>query len=103
MNAHDGIVFVCTGNMCRSPFAEFTLRKLAGDAVAVSSVGLAAWNGKQAAPAAVRAARQFGIDLSMHRSRALDENLLRQAGGIYVFERMPATTSTPYSRTWLPK
>ena len=82
------IVFVCTGNMCRSPFAEHMLRRLAEGRVEVSSAGLAALPGRMAAAASIRVAHRFGVDLAHHRTRALEERLVRTANGIYVFEQM---------------
>lgn len=81
-------IFVCTGNMCRSPFAEHVFRNLAPRGFESGSMGLTALPGGLATPASVRAARRFGVDLSVHRTRSLDEGVLRRAGGIYVFERM---------------
>lgn len=82
------VVFVCTGNMCRSPFAEHVFRNLGPKSVDACSAGLTALSGGTATPISVRAARRFGVDLSRHRTRPLDEHILRQASGIYVFEHM---------------
>lgn len=87
MTPNVSCVFVCTGNMCRSPFAEHVFRTLGPPWVESSSAGLMALPGGTATPASVRAAKRLDIDLSSHRTRSLDENVLRQASGIYVFER----------------
>lgn len=81
-------VFVCTGNMCRSPFADYMFRKLGPQWVKTHSMGLAAFPGNSATQTSVRAARQFGVDLSSHRTRSLEEDVLQRAKAIYVFERM---------------
>jgi protein-tyrosine phosphatase len=85
------ILFVCTGNTCRSPLAEALCKKQLADRLGctvaelpergfiVLSAGLAALAGGEATPEAVEAAREFGADLSAHRSRPLSADLVRQA------------------------
>ncbi|MCX7827783.1 MAG: low molecular weight protein arginine phosphatase [Thermanaerothrix sp.] len=65
------VLFVCTGNTCRSPMAEAFLRVVAGGVVEVSSAGLFTTRGLRASPLAMDAAREFGVDLSDHRSTPL--------------------------------
>src|SRR5579862_2995051 len=88
MTTDASCVFICTGNMCRSPFAEHFFRKLSPQLNHVSSMGLAALPGRLATPASVRAALRFGVDLTVHRTRSIEEDVLRHASGIYVFEHM---------------
>jgi protein-tyrosine phosphatase len=85
------IVFVCTGNTCRSPLAEALCKKLLADHLAcapeelpargfvVQSAGLFALPGQEASPEAVNVARDFGADLAGHRSQLLTNELLLQA------------------------
>jgi len=85
------ILYVCTGNTCRSPMAAGFAKKLlseeigcgAGDLrgrrVEVLSAGLLAGGGAPASPEAVRAARTLGADISHHRSRKLTRDLIRSA------------------------
>jgi len=69
------VLFVCTGNICRSPTAEGTLRKLVADAgladrVVIDSCGLGSWHvGDPPDPRTVRAAAARGLDLSDQRAR----------------------------------
>jgi L-threonylcarbamoyladenylate synthase len=85
------IVFVCTGNTCRSPMAESLFKKRLADRLGVAvadlasrgyhvvSSGLAAISGGAAAEEAVDAAAAYGADLSQHRSRPLTPELAAQA------------------------
>lgn len=64
------VIFVCKGNICRSPYAEAKARQLGLNAV---SGGLDTTPGKPANPTAVAVAAARGVDLSTHRTRRLDE------------------------------
>lgn len=70
------VLFVCTGNTCRSPMAAALLRALAGEAgldIEVRSAGIAAIAGGPPTPEAVAALAARGIVLEGHRSRRLQE------------------------------
>jgi glycine hydroxymethyltransferase len=79
------ILFVCTGNVCRSPMAEGLFRHAVGrsDAYRVLSAGLGAADGQPPSPFAVQAMRELGIDISQQRSRALTAELVQQADYIF--------------------
>ena len=89
------ILFVCTGNTCRSPLAQAIARKAIADQLGISesglesagylvlSAGAATLGGAPATPNAVLAARQLGGDLSGHRSRMLSEQLVSEANIIF--------------------
>ena len=84
------VVFVCTGNTCRSPLAAGALtQELGAEAsrVDVSSVGTGAWEGEPASEYSVEVAARDGIDLKAHRSRRATPALLRQADLVLVMER----------------
>jgi protein-tyrosine-phosphatase len=70
------ILFVCTGNTCRSPMAEglcgAIARKLGASAVQASSAGIDAAVGRGASLHAVTALREMAIDLSQHQARQLN-------------------------------
>ena len=69
------VVFVCSGNTCRSAYAEAFARAEAarrGLAVEFSSAGTEAIEGARSPDDAVAAARERGIDLTGHRARTLD-------------------------------
>ena len=69
------VLFVCTGNICRSPTAEGVFRKLVIDAgvsdkISVDSAGTGAWHVDQAPDRrSQEAARKRGVDLSAQRAR----------------------------------
>ena len=70
------ILYVCTGNICRSPLAEALLKDHARrhDAAArlrVSSAGTHGLTGYPATPEAQEAGRRWGLDLSAHRAREI--------------------------------
>ncbi|HEX5399634.1 MAG TPA: serine hydroxymethyltransferase [Verrucomicrobiae bacterium] len=79
------ILFICTGNVCRSPMAEGLFRQAVkgrGD-FRVLSAGLGAVDGQPPTPHSVTAMRELGVDISGQRSRALTADLLRQADYIF--------------------
>ena len=64
------VLFLCTGNACRSQMAEGWARALKGDAIEPFSAGLEP-HGLN--PLAVRVMAEAGVDISGHRSKRLDE------------------------------
>ncbi|MEZ5975730.1 MAG: arsenate reductase ArsC [Planctomycetota bacterium] len=64
------ILFLCTGNACRSQMAEGWARHLKGDRIEAYSAGVAT-HGLN--PHAVRVMAEVGIDISGHRSKHVDE------------------------------
>lgn len=77
------ILFVCTGNTCRSPMAEGLCRalqqKLAINNVVCASAGLTSFEGEAPSENAVVAMAEIGIDISAKRSQCLTRSLLMQA------------------------
>lgn len=73
------LLFVCTGNTCRSPMAEGLARGLFGQDAIVSSAGIDAWEGQTASPYAIEAIKERGLDLSSHRARRVSSALLEEA------------------------
>ena len=79
------ILFVCTGNVCRSPMAEgiFGLAVQGRGEYRVFSAGLGAAEGQPPSPYAVEAVQELGIDISAHRSQMLTPDLVAQADFIF--------------------
>lgn len=75
------IVFVCTGNICRSPIAEYVMRHRLGDRTqwGVASAGVFATEGAPASQGAVQALADSNIDASQHRSQMLTDELVESA------------------------
>ena len=69
------ILFVCTGNTCRSPMAEGLFKKLLAERnitdINCSSAGLFAMTGDEVTPNSVKACERFGVDISSHRARRI--------------------------------
>jgi protein-tyrosine phosphatase len=89
--ARRSVLFVCTGNTCRSPLAEAVCKRLLADRLgcqphelesrgfAVNSAGVMAYPGEAASAGAVIAAAELGADLGDHRSRPVNPEMLASA------------------------
>ena len=81
------VLFICTGNVCRSPMAEGLLRHMAGDRVAVASAGLGAGHGQPPSVHAIEVLKKEGIDISDIRSQPVSPDLLRRADYVFTMTR----------------
>jgi protein-tyrosine-phosphatase len=101
------IVFICTANRARSPFAaELMRRHVAGLQVDVRSFGASQGSGAPVLRGALTAARSFGIDLTGHRARRLPAGGLAASDLVIGFEYLHITTAVidggaPRNRTFL--
>jgi protein-tyrosine-phosphatase/predicted ATP-grasp superfamily ATP-dependent carboligase len=79
------VLFVCKGNICRSPFAEAYARRTLPEKTVASS-GYFPRPDRSAPPEAVEAAREVGVDLGPHRSTVLSSDALDAADAVFVFD-----------------
>ncbi len=79
------LLFVCTGNTCRSPMAAAIARSLLVDDpfTEVVSAGLTGGSGAPMSPEAATALRSIGVDPGAHRSRALTDGALSRADHVF--------------------
>ena len=102
------LLFVCTGNTCRSPLAEVIARRYLTDrgasGVSVGSAGTGAWPDAPASDGSLLVALEHGLDLASHRARSLTADLVREADLVLTMgashrERVDALGGT--GRSWL--
>lgn len=80
------VLFICTGNVCRSPMAEGFLRHMAGadsEEIEVGSAGLGAMDGSEPSRNSVIAMQEEGIDISGQRSRMLTPDMIEDYTHIF--------------------
>lgn len=80
------ILVVCTGNICRSPTGEYLLKKELGPGFNVMSAGLGALVDHPAHEISQKVAMEHGVDMSAHRARQINLDILRWADLILVME-----------------
>ena len=80
------ILFVCTGNTCRSPMAAALFNKIAIEKnldVRIESAGLFANEGEGASTEAIIAMKKYDVDLMGHHSQAINSELLEKSDLIF--------------------
>ncbi len=110
------LLFVCTGNTCRSPMAEGIARKmlaaklgcgpeeLEANGVRVKSAGIWAGDGAPATAEAVDAAAELGVNISKHRSRQLSSELIQDSDVVFCLTEghlAQALGMSPWAADWI--
>ena len=81
------ILTVCTGNICRSPLAEYRFKELLKDKdILISSAGVNALVDQPADESAQLIAEENGFDLKSHKGQALTESIIQENEIIFVME-----------------
>jgi len=87
MNKSYQILFVCSGNSCRSPMAEGILRSRLPqdlqDKVRVLSAGTLGLSGYPATEEAIQVSKEIGVDISEHISQGLSPELVEESNIIF--------------------
>ncbi|NNC91334.1 MAG: low molecular weight phosphatase family protein [Acidimicrobiia bacterium] len=79
------VLFVCSGNICRSPFAEVLARDLRED-IDFASAGTIALTGNPASATGIAVAAELGVDLVDHRATHLTADVLSASDLVYAME-----------------
>ena len=86
------ILVVCSGNICRSPYAEAYLRhclqEISLEDTAVDSAGILGIVGSPASPETVEVAQESGLELNSHQSKGINFDRVDEADIILVMEEM---------------
>jgi protein-tyrosine-phosphatase len=86
------ILMVCAGNICRSPMAEYLLKKrlkengLSNQVLEVRSAGTKTYNGTFAGDQTIYVMQARGLDISRHRTRVVDEEIMGWADLVLCME-----------------
>lgn len=81
------LLFICKGNICRSPFAERLAARIAKNTgYAFNSAGLEVSQSLTPPENAILAARSFGVSLDDHKSRKINHKMINSADMIFVME-----------------
>lgn len=86
------ILFVCTGNSCRSVMAKALMEKFVNESgisekVHIDSAGTSTFAGIGAAPNTVSVLKDEGVDVSGHRGKNINKDILKRSDIVFVMEK----------------
>lgn len=86
----DSVLFVCTGNICRSPIAEGVAKRILEQKklnIEINSAGTERYHiGEQPCENSIKVAAQNGIDISKYRAKAIDKSMCLKYGLIVAMD-----------------
>lgn len=80
------ILFVCSGNICRSPFAEYYAKRILPRVINIKSCGFHERPNRASPRQAIDSAKTFNVDLRNHRSISISTLLVEASDIVFVFE-----------------
>jgi protein-tyrosine-phosphatase len=100
------VMFVCYGNICRSAFADAYWNEKRGALAQALSAGFHPEIDRPTPPHIAKLAKEMGTDLDLHRSSAIDSDMVARASAIFVMdgknlEDLRDAFPTALERTWL--
>lgn len=84
------VLFLCFGNICRSPMAERYLRRrlveTGHEEITVLSAGFVEQDGRRSPDSAITVAREHGVDLSEYRAQRVTQEMIEESDVIFVMD-----------------
>lgn len=81
------LLYVCYGNICRSPFAEKFTKQMVGPEHTIKSAGFHEREGRKSPITAKKVASEFGVSLWHHKSKVINQELVDWADKIIVMDQ----------------